>query len=140
MLERAHPVRIDGEDIDPDDHDEERIIVYEGFLTKLFAELGLSVPYYTTVMAALKVMGCAKQLRRGGSSTPSQWELRYEPNVEAFMRQVQGDKPPRRSRRSDDIAMLTQQVSDLTRRLSAVEKWQGDVNTSLTKRLGKEPA
>jgi len=140
MLERARPVRMDLEDIDPDDHDEERIIVYEGFLTKLFADLSLSVPLYTSVMNALKDMGCVKQLRRGGSSTPSQWELRFEPNTEAFMRQVVGDKPATVTKKDTAIAMLRQQNTDLTKRVADLEKWQRDINSTLVKKLGKEPA
>src|SRR5882757_3836561 len=60
-------------------------IVYEGFLTKLVTEqLHLSVPYYTSTIRALKKMGCMSQLRRGGSTSPSQWQLFREPTEELF--------------------------------------------------------
>lgn len=58
---------------------ERTVPVYEGFLTKLFQELSLATPYYSTVMRRLQKMGCVKQLSRGGGSAPSRWELITEP-------------------------------------------------------------
>lgn len=134
MLEEARSVQVN-----PDTEDESgedlHIIVYEGFLTQLITgKLNLSVPYYTTTLKALKAMGCIRQLRRGGSSTPSQWELIYEPTLEAFMRQ----KPPKKPRQ-DRVTALEARIVELNTRLSAMEKWQGDVNRSLIKKLGTTP-
>src|SRR3954468_22235888 len=62
-----------------------RMVVWEGFLTKLILEeLRLATPYYTSVTQALTKMGCIRQLRRGGSSTTSQWELLRAPNLATF--------------------------------------------------------
>jgi hypothetical protein len=58
--------------------------VYEGFLTRLFAQRQLATPYYTRVMQALKIMGCVRQLSRGGGTAPSRWELITEPTLELF--------------------------------------------------------
>jgi len=59
-------------------------LVYEGYLTRLFADLNLAMPYYTAVMRRLKAMGCVKQLARGGGSSPSKWEILDEPSYEEF--------------------------------------------------------
>jgi hypothetical protein len=60
-------------------------VVYEGFLTDLVKnKLNLSTPYYTKCRKALIAMGCISQLRRGGSSTPSQWLLIKEPLLSKF--------------------------------------------------------
>jgi len=88
------------------------MMVYTGFTTHLFEQLSLSVPYFTSVMSALKRMGCVRQLRRGGGNSPSQWELIREPSREAFL-----DYMPRRQRRTrTDI--LEQQVQELQAKLS----------------------
>lgn len=82
--------------------------VYEGHLTRLFAELGLSTPYYTSVMTKLKRMNCVEQLRRGGGNAPSKWVLVREPSETLWNSAIQT-----RSRRTDRIARLEQQVKDL---------------------------
>lgn len=124
------------DDLAPGDRAQElsHIIVYEGFLTHLFAKLNLSVPYYTSVMTRLKAMNCVRQLRRGGSTTPSQWELVYEPTYEAFARQA----PPKKrgTGRSAKDAQVDDQLTILANRVAALEKWQGDVNKSLIRKLG----
>lgn len=58
--------------------------VYEGFLTKLFDELGLSVPYYSQVLTELKRMGCIEQAKRGGGTAMSIWYLIQPPTEDAF--------------------------------------------------------
>lgn len=68
-------------------HDDtgEEIIVYEGMLTRLITqELYLPTPYYSLITQALKRMRCIRQLRRGGGSAPSQWELIQHPTEELF--------------------------------------------------------
>lgn len=76
-----------------DGGEEKEAVVYEGFLTKLITEdLHLSVPYYSSVLAALKKMGCAAQLRRGGSTSPSQWQLFTEPTEALFKDKYLGGK------------------------------------------------
>jgi hypothetical protein len=54
--------------------------IYEGSLTKLVASTGLSNPYYTSVMRALKAMDCVRQLRRGGGGHGSQWAIMQPPS------------------------------------------------------------
>lgn len=105
------------------------VIVYEGMLTHLIVqELHLSTPYYTSITAALKGMGCIRQLKRGGGSGKSQWELLHEPKLVEFDTYIEGKNNtatlgriagrPKVTGRQD---MLEQQVRELNRRLSTVE-------------------
>lgn len=82
--------------------------VYEGHLTRLFAELGLSTPYYTSVMTRLKRMRCVEQLRRGGGNAHSRWVLKQEPTEALWNAAIQI-----RSRKGDRLSRLEQQVRDL---------------------------
>lgn len=59
-------------------------LIYEGHLTKLFNQLGLSAPYYTSVMRRLKQMDCVVQVRRGGGTSTSRWRLVRVPSEESF--------------------------------------------------------
>lgn len=94
---------------------EEDGLIYEGHLTKLFANLQLPTPYYTTVMNHLKSMNCVEQLRRGGGNSPSRWVLIAEPNEEAF-KSIENV----RRRSHGKVAGLEQQVRDLTRQVNAL--------------------
>lgn len=89
------------------------ILVWEGFLTKMFGDLDLSVPYYTKCTQALKNMGCIRQLRRGGGNSPSQWEIIQSPTPALFDAEV-----PRKRRRNRTEA-LEDMVKDLQVKLIA---------------------
>lgn len=119
---------------DNPDENEDVIIVYEGFLTKLIThQLNLSVPYYTSVRTALIRMGCVRQMRRGGGSSPSQWEMIYEPTLEAFLKA----EPPK-SPKQTKAGATEQQIVALARRVSDLEAWQEGVNDMLTEHFGAE--
>jgi hypothetical protein len=108
MLQEAR--KVDEQDVE--------MIVWEGFPTKLImGKLKLSTPYYTYTLRSLTAMGCMKQLRRGGSSTPSQWELIKEPSVEAFL-ETNAKEPTAAEVRMDALEQL---VRDLTRRIERLE-------------------
>jgi hypothetical protein len=92
-------------------------LVYEGFLTRLFNKLSLATPYYTSVMQALRKMGCVKQLSRGGGASPSKWELLQEPTLELF-----NSSTAKRLHDNTKMGQLQQQVSDLRDRLDDVEE------------------
>jgi hypothetical protein len=94
------------------------LIVWEGFPTKLImGKLRMSTPYYSYTLRALQAMGCMRQLRRGGSTTTSQWELIREPSVEAF-RDTNPKEPAAAEVRMDSLEQL---VRDLIRRVERVE-------------------
>jgi hypothetical protein len=102
----------------------ETVIVYEGHLSKLFAQLGKATPYYTSVMTKLKTMGCVQQIRRGGGGSPSRWLLFKKPDEKDFAEAIQLAKP-----RHGKTAMLEQQMKDLARRVAAMEViLSGDVD------------
>lgn len=127
------PVVGSSSDIEERQELEQHIIVYEGFLTKLFSNLHISVPYYTTVRTALMNMGCIKQLRRGGSSSPSQWEMIYEPTLEAFMKQKEPTVPKQTS-----AAEARQLIRTLNARVQELEDWQSAINDLLAETFGTE--
>jgi hypothetical protein len=113
-----------------------KVIIYEGYLTKLIQQdLHLSVPYYTSVTKALINMGCIRQLRRGGGSSPSQWEMIYEPTEEAYLKAMPS-KQPKQTRDSQN----EEQIATIVRRLVALEDQVNEITTSLIKLLGTEGA
>jgi hypothetical protein len=96
-----------------------KMIVWEGFPTKLIMDkLHMSNPYYTYTLRALQAMGCARQLRRGGSSTPSQWELIEEPSLDKFL-EYNVKEPTAAEVRVDGIE---QALRDIVRRLERLEQ------------------
>lgn len=97
-------------------------VVYEGFLTKLVTEqIHLSVPYYTSVMRALKKMGCCSQVRRGGSTSPSQWRLFHEPTEELFTSKVQKARNSPTSQHTTRLDTLEGNQIMLAKRVSEIE-------------------
>jgi hypothetical protein len=107
MREEATPAQVEGT----------HALVYEGFLTRLFNKLSLATPYYTSVMQALRKMGCVKQLSRGGGASPSKWELLQEPTVELFTN-AQAKRLVDNSWRGQ----VTQQLHDITERVGDLEE------------------
>lgn len=94
-------------------------MAYEGHLTNLFADYGLSMPYYTTVKRLLEEMGCMRQLRRGGGAALSKWLLLNEPEPEAYQR---ASEKLAGAPKQGTNAGLKQQVNDLNNRLTRAEK------------------
>ena len=98
--------------------EDSNMLVYEGKLVELVVDTcGLSVPYYTKVTQALKGMGCARQLRRGGGSSPSQWELIREPTPELWQAYLNSADPED----TTEYAPM-QTVRDLSTRIKRIEK------------------
>jgi hypothetical protein len=90
--------------------------VWEGRGTKLFRDLGLSVPYYSTVMTALKGMDCVRQLERGGGGKPSRWLIVQPPSRELF--KLLPDTSEKQQRETAN----QQQLNDLNRRIQRLER------------------
>lgn len=95
-------------------------MVFEGFLTKIFKEEYLAVPYYTKVMRELKRMGCVQQLQRGGSTTPSRWLLIHPPTPELWVSSVDPTK-------LDGQSPESQQIQDLNRRIAELEEFKREI-------------
>lgn len=102
-------------------------VVYRGHLTRVFQELGLSVPYYTSVMQALKQMGCVEQIRRGGGGGESEWSLFKPPTPDLFTA-----KMPTPRRRQTVADMAAQRAQDAHDRLNNLETFIGSFNARLT--------
>lgn len=97
-------------------------LVYEGHLTKIFNQLELATPYYTSVLTHLKKMGCVQQLRRGGGSQTSRWELIKEPDVSDFDTDNDGDRPTTLKAR---VTFLEKELAKTNHNLGIVMKHLG---------------
>lgn len=98
-------------------------LVYEGFLTKLFEKCYLSVPYYTHVMDELQRMGCVVQLRRGGGSAKSQWELVQRPNPTLWEQRSGRSRRQKKVQALDDSA--TQMLRDMQNQINRLYEFTG---------------
>lgn len=99
-----------------DGPEETGYMLWTGHLTQLFARLGMSTPYYTTVMQALKKMGCVEQIKRGGGNAMSKWRLVRKPEEEYFHAAEKLKKPT-----SGTVKGIEQQVRDLNNRVLVLE-------------------
>lgn len=115
MLQEARVVTDVGDGSEP-------MVVWEGMLTALItSKMNLSVPYYTHVTRSLKKMGCIRQLKRGGGTAPSLWELITDPTPELFAEL--DNNPTQQARKTTDrFSLLQQQVIDQNRRLLVLER------------------
>jgi hypothetical protein len=120
MLQQAKAITTHDSALDEannEDASQSTMIVWEGFLTRFITEeMHLSIPYYSSVTLALKRMGCIRQLRRGGGSSPSQWELIREPTEERF-----NDTEPKKVAKVTKLTMLQEQINAQEVRIKALE-------------------
>jgi hypothetical protein len=93
-------------------------MVWEGHLTRVFNQLELSTPYYTSVMNHLKRMGCVEQLRRGGGTQTSKWQLHYEPTLELY--EARGSGPVNPTTLKGRVEELERLARDRDRKLNAI--------------------
>lgn len=105
MLKRSHKELPPGQELEPVDE----IDVYEGHLTRLFADLSIANPYYTKIKNALVGQNCIEQLRRGGGVGLSKWILHNPPTEEGFKAIAE-----RRRSTSGKSAIQEQRIKDLT--------------------------
>jgi hypothetical protein len=102
-------------------------MIWTGHTTQLFARLGMATPYYTTVMRALKKMGCVEQVRRGGGNAQSKWRLVRRPEEEFFHAAELLKMPVQGTQKA-----LEQQMRDMNSRLSALEgQWHDFVQAGI---------
>jgi hypothetical protein len=107
------------------------LVVYKGFITRLIThELSLSAPYYSKIMQALEGMGCVRQIRRGGNTAPSEWEMLTEPTESMFRTYIA--TPDAVSKPQGKIEMLQDQVNSLVRRVGTLEENQRKILEALT--------
>lgn len=99
------------------------LLLWEGQLTRLFEEVGLGQPYYSSVVGELKRMDCIRQAKRGGGPQPSKWLLLQEPTEELFT--LAQHRPMVASRPSgrETGAQNAQNLRDLNHRITALETW-----------------
>jgi hypothetical protein len=86
--------------------------VWEGHLTKKFAELDIPLAFYPHVISTLESVGAVAQEVRGGRSKPSRWRV-LNPNVEALVNAStirKASKAGRMSRLEGDIRDLRNTV------------------------------
>lgn len=112
MQERSHKetVSLPTEDMEELGLKPNTVDVYEGHLTRLFAELGLPNPYYTKILDVLKHQNCIEQLRRGGGVAQSRWLLHTPPTEESFKVLMERKRVPK-----GKMAILDQRQTDLMR-------------------------
>ena len=92
---------------------DDETFVWEGSLTTLLENIGLSRAKYSQIVNPLKDMGCISQVRRGAGNTASRWLVHgVEPNEDAFMSVLSKEKG-----RGPD-----QRITDLSNRLTELER------------------
>jgi hypothetical protein len=102
-------------------------MIWTGHLTQVFARLGMATPYYTSVMSALKKMGCVEQVKRGGGNSMSKWRLVRRPEEDFFHAAEKLKLPTQGSQKA-----LEQQVRDMNKRLTELEdQWRDFVQAGV---------
>lgn len=97
---------------------EQEILVWEGMFTALITQqANLSIPYYSKITKALKEMGCIRQLKRGGGTSPSQWELIKAPTLDLYENRITHSRVPR----ATQFAQLQGRVNSLEKRVAILE-------------------
>lgn len=97
--------------------------VWTGKTTQLFIELGLSTPYYTSVMQKLRAMNCLVQVQRGGGGSASVWHLYHAPTEALF--HSSKDKVTGRPSKNDSLEQklrdMAYQIAELNDRVDFLE-------------------
>jgi hypothetical protein len=108
----------------PAEYEGRQILMYEGHTTKMFEDLRLSVPYYSSVMTALKTMGCVIQLQRGGGGSKSKWAILTRPTEEGFFA-YKGKRQTKASKEDQWRQSMVQMLNDLRNRVDYLERNTG---------------
>lgn len=114
IAQDATPIPTDGEDA----------LVWEGYFTKVITQdLGFAIPYYTRITQALKGMGSCIQLKRGGGTSPSRWQLCRPPTLDLF--DIYENRSS--SRAVSKTAQQGFQIKDLGERVDVLEDSIGEI-------------
>lgn len=107
--------------------DDEKRLIWTGHLTRLVADLHLSTPYFTFIRRSLTKMKCIRQIKRGGGSAESQWELLTQPTPELWetVPKQQVSRSVAERTRVDKKLEQSQQIRDLQTRMNRVEQALG---------------
>lgn len=116
MLKRSHKEMVEHGYAEGETQPEVEVAIYEGHLTRLFADLQIPNPYYTKIMDVLKGQNCLEQLRRGGGVALSRWMLLEPPTEEGFKVLTERKRAPK-----GKTAILEQRVGDLMRMTSNLQ-------------------
>jgi hypothetical protein len=102
--------------IDPPDLRGETLPVYTGFTTYLVeAQPDLTISNYTPIIRRLALMGCMRQLQRGGRGMPSRWALLKEPSPLDFSRSRHWQRSEK-----ERLAVVERKVEELEQALREV--------------------
>jgi hypothetical protein len=99
-------------------------LIYEGYLTHLVTkQMNLSTPYYTSIKNHLVNMQCIVQLKRGGGTSPSQWELSFAPSIGDFNRvkDASGNTKVKNQQQKTNES-LEQKIRNMNERMITLEK------------------
>lgn len=84
--------------------------LYRGYTTYLLEQCSYSISNYTPIMRRLRLMGCVKQIVRGGRGVPSEWEVIKPPTRAAFARG--GQRWVTQAERIDDLEARVTALED----------------------------
>lgn len=95
---------------------------FEGALTRLVSDCGLSNPYYTAVTQALKAMDCIRMGRRGGGGIGSIWYLLQEPTEALYSALAPNQRSKTGSERKQHDAANEAAIRALHERVNNLEQ------------------
>jgi hypothetical protein len=111
--------------------------IWEGYMTKLVLnKLKLAIPYYTATTQALKGMGCAQQLTRGGGSAPSRWLLKKPPTLDEYLLWEQHKEKAPSQVSTSKTAVLQGQMQDHEGRIALLESTVAELLEALQDKNG----
>jgi hypothetical protein len=108
----------------------EIIKIYEGSITPLITELGISQSYQSKLVGRLRVMRCITMLKRGSGAAKSKWGLYKHPTIEDFHESDSTGEVKWR-KELDKFDAQAQRITDLGRRITLVENWLRDQGAPL---------
>jgi hypothetical protein len=109
------------EEAETPDPDTDGNLVWRGFITKMYEDLGFHNPEFTYTSRLLQAMDCALQLKRGARARPSEWILIQSPTPANYLR-VKDRYGAGQGNRTSPTQMVQQQNRDLAGRVRTLEQ------------------